>query len=252
MFRAVDRDGIRDALVERARAHPAVVGVALVGSAAGGREDEWSDVDLALQLAPDAEEPSVVEDWTRWIDEMFGVADHLDVFADGGGVRFRVFLLSSSLQIDVAFWPFARFRGTEDGFRLLFGDPAPPTSPEPPDPAREIALGWLYALHGRSAVERGRLWQAVTMLDHLRDQIVVLMCLRQGVESWHGRGVDLLPTSDTDALAAVRAGEVTARALADSRSGLVRLLLREAARHDPGRAEALGPALDAIADRRMP
>lgn len=33
-----------------------------------------------------------------------------------------------------------------------------------------IGIGWLYALHARSALARGKLWQAMIMLDDLRNQ----------------------------------------------------------------------------------
>ncbi len=48
-------------------------------------EDRWSDIDLILQLAPETDEPAVVEAWTRAIAEQYGLADILDVFS--GGVR---------------------------------------------------------------------------------------------------------------------------------------------------------------------
>src|SRR3954471_2504301 len=109
MFAAPERSQIRDELIGHARAHDRIAGAALVGSAARGEEDAWSDIDLVLQLAPDADEPAVVEAWTGWIADRFAVADKLDVMA---GARYRVFLLTSSLQIDVSFWPYAAFRGT--------------------------------------------------------------------------------------------------------------------------------------------
>jgi len=96
-------------------------------------------------------------------------------------VLYRVFVLSSSLQIDVSFCPEAQFRGTEQGFTLLFGTPRPSTEPSQPDASREIGMAWLYALYSRSAIARGRLWQATMMLDHLHDQLLVLACLRQGL-----------------------------------------------------------------------
>ena len=65
MFTAEQRSRIRDDLVELARADPDVVAAAIVGSAARNQEDQWSDIDLALRLAEEADEPTVVERWTR-------------------------------------------------------------------------------------------------------------------------------------------------------------------------------------------
>lgn len=67
------------------------MGAAVVGSAARGAEDEWSDIDLVLQLARDADETAGVDRFTLWMDAEEGTADPLDVMA--GGVRYRVFML---------------------------------------------------------------------------------------------------------------------------------------------------------------
>lgn len=244
LFTPAEREGIRAALIDRAREDPAIAGAALVGSAARDAEDDWSDVDLVLQLAPGADESAVVREWTDVVGELSPVADTFDLIA--GGVRYRVFLLESSLQIDVSFWPFEQFRATGAPFRLLFGTPAAATEPPAPDPDRFIGMGWLYALHARSAVARDRLWQATLMLDGLRDAVVALMCLRNGVPHAQGRGVDRLPADDRSKLASSRAARVGAAELELSRRELTRLLLEEIRRADDKRAERLRGAFDRL------
>ncbi len=41
-----------------------------------------------------------------------------------------------------------------------------------PDADELIGLGWVYALHVRSSLERGRVWQAEWMLIHVREQVL--------------------------------------------------------------------------------
>ena len=120
MFTSAERSRIRAELIADAESDPRISGAALVGSAARGAEDEWSDIDLLVKLDVDVDERAVVDSWTAAIDERYGIADTLDVFA--AGARYRVFLLRSSLQIDVSFWPHDKFRATEPGFTLLFGE----------------------------------------------------------------------------------------------------------------------------------
>lgn len=67
---------------------------------------------------------AVVARWTRSLGEKFGVAATLDV-TSREGVRYRVFFLGSSLQVDLSFWPRELFRATEDGFQLVFGQANP-------------------------------------------------------------------------------------------------------------------------------
>ncbi|SEP49475.1 nucleotidyltransferase domain-containing protein [Amycolatopsis saalfeldensis] len=155
MFEIAERTQVRAELIAAARRDADIVGAALVGSAARGVEDRWSDIDLVLQLADDADEPSVVARWTRSLDDQFGVADTLDVISNEG-VRYRVFLLDSALQVDLSFWPRDLFRATETGFRLVFGQANESTSPSAPDSAQVIGLAWLYEVHARSAIAGGR------------------------------------------------------------------------------------------------
>jgi hypothetical protein len=62
-------------------------------------------------------------------------------------------------------------------------------------------VGWLYALHVRSSIARGRVWQAEYMLSGMRDQVLALMCLRHGVSAVEARGIDNLPPEATTAVA---------------------------------------------------
>lgn len=123
---------------------------------------------------------------------------HMDL--TWGATIFRVFLLASTLQVDIAFWPAAEFGATAPTFRLLFGTANErPLSPAP-DAAGLIDMGWLYALHARSSIARGRVWQAEYMVSGMRDHVFALACLRHGVSAVQGRGMDSLPVETTAAL----------------------------------------------------
>lgn len=226
------------------------MGTAVVGSAARGAEDEWSDIDLVLQLARDADEAAVVDRFTHWMDTAEGTADTLDVMS--GGVRYRVFLLTSSLQVDISFWPHDEFRATTDeGFQLVLGSANPSTTPADPDLNATVGMGWLCALHARSTLARGKLWQAATMLDDLRNQILALACARHDLTAWHGREIDQLPATELAAIARTRSPEITKEALAASLARSIDLFLTEIARHDPHRAERLhNPLRSLIANER--
>ena len=216
----------------------------MVGSVATGREDAWSDIDLVLQIARDTD-PDVVA--ARWTDRLYdrGAADHLDVIA--GGVLYRVFLLASSLQVDLSFWPEDEFRGTEPGFALLFGMPQPATTPRAPDVPHLVGMAWLYALHARSAIARSRTWQAVMMLDHLRDQLLALACVRFDLNPHHGREADRLPADLLAGLADARATSTSVTDLARSHRRLLDLFAAEVAEHDAALATRLSSPLHALA-----
>lgn len=245
MFSIADRERLREDLIATARTDEGVVGAALVGSAATGREDAWSDIDLMLQIRDGADPGAVAERWTADFYARHGAVHHLDVVA--GGVLYRVFLLESSLQVDVSFWPHDQFRATEPGFKVVFGTPNPSTEPKAPDPAQMIGMGWLCALHARSAIERGRHWQAAMMLDRLRDELLALACVRHGLNHHHGREADRLPPEVLEALHHARAVSVDSAALIRSKRALLDCFAAEVALHDRALAGRLQPALDDLA-----
>jgi hypothetical protein len=71
-----------------------------------------------------------------------------------------------------------------------------------PGPAAKdiIGLAWLHALHARTCILRRRFWQAEYMISATRDHVMALACIRYGLPSAHGRGMDLLPDSITTRL----------------------------------------------------
>ncbi|MGW6448794.1 nucleotidyltransferase domain-containing protein [Lentzea sp. NPDC055074] len=188
MFTVSERDQLRRDLVNAADVDPRVVGAALTGSASVGREDRWSDIDFALSVERDVD--AVVVDWTALMYAC-GAVGHLDVRQ--GKTLFRVFLMRSTLQVDIAFWHSDEFGATGPTFKLLFGETNELPQSQQPDRDQLVGLAWLHALHARSSIARGRVWQAVYMINGMRDHVMSLWCLREGVNAVQGRGLDDLP-----------------------------------------------------------
>src|SRR5437763_194149 len=74
---------------------------ALTGSASMGREDRWSDVDLAFGGGDAAELGPALAEWTARLYERHRALHHVDVAV--GPTVYRVFLLENGLQVDLAF-----------------------------------------------------------------------------------------------------------------------------------------------------
>ena len=196
MFTPDDRSALRDALIDVARAEARISGVALTGSAALGAEDRWSDIDLAFGVASGTDRGALIAEWTDRMYRAHGAVHHMDVAA--GAALFRVFLLQSTLQVDLAFWPEAEFGAIAPTFRLVSGS----ARERPPSPAPSadglIGMAWLYALHARSSIARGKVWQAEYMISGVRDHVLALACVRHGLSAVHGRGMDSLPPELTE------------------------------------------------------
>ena len=65
MFSVLDRDRLRDRVLEIASSDPRVVAGALLGSLAHDGGDKWSDIDLMFAVTDDVPVPEVLEDWSQ-------------------------------------------------------------------------------------------------------------------------------------------------------------------------------------------
>lgn len=206
VFTTQQREQLRAELVAAAKVDARIAGAAHFGSAALGLQDRWSDIDLGLCLADKAPLDDVLGDWTARMYRDHAAVATYDV--KRGEILYRVFLLDNTLQIDLSFWPATEFRAVGPKFNLIFGVAQEPVSPPVPDSKDLIGMAWLYALHVRSSVARSRLLQAEHMLSGMRDNVLALMCKRQGLAAVQGRGLDDLPNEQK-----ARAAESLARSL---------------------------------------
>lgn len=206
MFSEQDREHTRSELVLAARTDPHIIAAAHLGSMALSCQDQWSDIDLALCLADSADYNEVLADWTRRLyTEHAAVTDH-DVRR--GTILYRVFLLENTLQVDLSFWKPTEFRAVGSKFSLIFGVAGEPIPARLPDSMELIGMGWLYGLHVRSSISRGRFLQADYMLAGMRNNVLALACKRSKVSAVQGRGLDDL----TEELR-IRAADCRARSL---------------------------------------
>jgi hypothetical protein len=125
--------------------------------------------------------------------------------------------------------PAAEFRPAGPRFRLLFGEIAPgePAFPAPPTAADLFGWGVIYALHARSCIERGRLWQAEHYIGAVRDHALSLACLRHGLPAVQARGYDDLPAEILTHFADTHVNTPEPEALRVSLAAVVRALLHE-------------------------
>ena len=228
MFTVEQRDALRDRLLRLADEDVRVVAGAAAVSLAVGGGDRFSDLDLTFAIADHVPVADALADWTRTlVDELDAV--HLTDLERAPTI-YRVFLLPDALQFDLSMTPAARFRPAGPRFRLLFGE----TTGEPALPAPPVAsdlFGWgvIYALHSRSCIERGRVWQAEHYVGAVRDHALSLACLREGLPAVQARGYDDLSAETLARFEDAHVGEVEPGALRVALAAAVLALLHEAA-----------------------
>lgn len=247
-FSPEERDRLRSGLLEHAALDRRISGAAITGSAAAGREDRWSDIDLAFGVGDAAELPAVLEDWTAHMYHRHLALHHLDVVS--GAWIYRVFLLPGALQVDLAFVPATEFRALAPTFRLMFGEANQSRDFPPEQPNGLIGFGWLYALHARSCIARGKLWQAEYMISGARDSALALSCIRHGLPAAHGRGMDLLPAGVAAQFEGALVRRLDSAELSRALAVALHGLLREIRSVDAELAERLKRALMRLTEVR--
>jgi hypothetical protein len=191
VFTVEQRERAEERILELARADSRIVAGAAVGSLATGPGDRWSDLDLTFGVAEGAAIGDVLEDLTREVVADFDAVVLFDLPFES--TIYRVFLLPGALQVDLSFTPASDFGARGPRWKLLFGEEIEREHTQPP-PASEI---FGYAVHeavrARFCIERGRFWQAVYLIDDLRDHAFALASLRRGLEAAFARGIHELP-----------------------------------------------------------
>jgi hypothetical protein len=224
VFTPEDREALRTELIEAARADPRITGAAITGSGSVGNEDRWSDIDLAFGVRDASEVESTLADFSERMYRDHHALHHVDV--PSGAWIYRVFLLPSTLQVDLAFAPATDFRARASTFRLVFGTAAEESYVVHATAEQLIGYAWLYALHVRSSIARGKPWQAEYMIGEMRNHVLQLACLRYGLPTREARGTDKLPADVTrplqDALVHSLDTEELLRAFRAATSGLIR------------------------------
>jgi hypothetical protein len=232
VFTPAERDALREALLDRARADERILAAAITGSAAVDAADEWSDVDLYFGVDDAVDRAAVVDDWTAHLAPVH----HFDLAA--ADRIYRVFLLPSGIEVDLGFTSASTFAANSPRFRVVFGEHAVDEKRSAPDASYELGLGWHHVLHARACIARGKPWQAIWLIGGIRDHTVTLACLRLGLDPWFARGADELPLDFTETLPrSTDAGELT-RALAAARERY----LEEVAERDEQLAERIRSA----------
>jgi hypothetical protein len=236
-----ERESLRTALIDAARKDSRISGGAITGSASVGAEDSWSDVDLAFGVRNPSALSAVVEDFSAAMRGRYGALDQLDV--PSGAWLYRVFLLPNTLQVDLAFAPASDFGARTPTFRRVFGQSVELPHVPPPDAGALAGWAWLYALHVRSSILRGKPWQAEHMLNGMRDNLLSLACLRHGLPARECRGTDQLPPELLAEFEATLVRSLDRLELARAFGAATDCLIDELFANDERLGERLEPAL---------
>lgn len=248
MFTTEIREQVRQRVLELARTDPRITAGALTGSMAFAAGDRWSDIDVAFGVATGISLEDVLDDWTQTFRREWNMLDHWDLRS--GPSIYRVFLLPSGLEIDVAVTPEEAFGARGPNFHPLFGTYQKLQPVEPPDAFNLIGICWHHVLHARACIERHKPWQAEYWISETRDHLLELACLRLGENAFHARGFDRLPSQVKDQLSGALVGSLEEQELRRALAVATRCLIDELEQWDAALCARLSPVLQEFGEAR--
>jgi predicted nucleotidyltransferase len=255
MFTAQERADIVALVAGLLKDDPEVEAVALVGSLVHGG-DRWSDVDIDVLVADDADVDRVA---SRWVARMYAelpVLHHLEQRL--GPFVIRGFLLRNMLEVDLAFirsdMPFTiptRLLHDRSGLGAAVLAATTPELLMQLEVANEAAFLWLDVVHAVTAVRRRRSWLAAWYVEKIRNRAFALTLSRHGHDPESFKHVDDLPSDERVPLEAALVRSLERSALLDGIEASTRGALSELHRADAELAERLeAPLLELIAEAR--
>ena len=251
IFTPSDRDAALARALERLEADRRVEAAVVTGSIGAGREDRWSDFDVAAVVADGESCEGVATDWVALVYRELPVAHHYET--SFGTTLVRGFLLSSGLVVDLAFTPSADFEVwapvrvafDRTGVATRAAAAWEPWSPEP-DRRGEAGFAWHDVVHACTAANRGRLWQSVFYLQRIRNRTLSLASERHGHDADEFTRVDDLPSGERDPLLASLIDELERNVLLGAIEVATDAFLDELRRGDRDLAHRLAPPLMAF------
>lgn len=243
-FSLTDRATVLERITAIARSDSRVTGGASVGSGSTDSMDAWSDIDVTFGLKSGTDLVLVLKEWTRLLENEFGMVHYFDV--PSGSAIYRVILFPNCLELDLSVVPENDYGARSPDFRLLFGKAVERTSFPEQSIESLIGFGWHHVLHANSAIERGRNWQAEFWISAARDNILALRCIRFGEVGAQARGVHRLPVAEVALLESTLVRSIEIPELRRALKAVASALIDEICHKDAELAERLERSLMGI------
>ncbi|MBD79536.1 MAG: hypothetical protein CL840_11515 [Crocinitomicaceae bacterium] len=228
LFKEEERTALYNQLVQIGQLDNRIIGGALVGSFAADKQDKWSDLDISFGIKGDINPKKVLDKWADLLSMDYEIIHYFDV--PHSLAIYRVLLFSSGLEVDLSVIPESEYGPKSPNFRLLFGRALENKKFPNPSIEKLRGWGWHHVMHANSSINRGKLWQAEFWISNLREHIIALKCLRFGLPSAHGRGVDQLPKSELNYLDKTLIKAIEVKELRTSLNSSTQLLVEEIAK----------------------
>ncbi len=251
MFTETARDAVLARAVALLSDDQRVEGLLLTGSLGRGQGDRWSDIDLDVVIADDADVEAVTTEWEAIAYREWPAVHHYAT--EFGTTRVRGFLLRDALLLDLAFtpigdlevWAPVQVLFDRTGHTTQVAAAWAPWSPTP-DWRGEAGFAAHDVLHACVAANRGRPWQSAYFLQRIRNRTLALASERHGYASDDFTRVDDVPADETSPMEATLVPNLRTDVLLEAINRATRGFLDELRRHDRDLADRLTEPFNAI------
>ncbi len=200
-FSPAERQGILDRLIAALEEDQAVAGALIVGSAAEGFDDVYSDIDLCAVVAHPEDVYPTSQAWGSRLEQLLPVFFSGDL-KRGPNSYLWVVLLENFLEVNLTFQHLDDLRARRGRWKVAFdrtgkieGIQQASATDRPRTDLQEayyerVRWVWHYVMHATVAAQRGQMWRALHELEQVRTKALELRGLRDGLETKRLRQVD--------------------------------------------------------------
>lgn len=203
-FTPTERQQTLEKIIAALREDTRIAGAIIVGSAAVGFEDEYSDIDLgAVVHRPEDSAPCFL-DWLHRMQAMFSIIHRFEVHP-APNIFLHGFLLEGFLEVDISFQPLDQLIARRTRWKVAFDRTGTikgimrsswqnRTEPDGSG-AYTHQLGdiWYFIMHALVSLRRGLPWRALGCLHEIRQAILSLAELNYKKEVRFSRQLDAMP-----------------------------------------------------------
>ena len=192
MYTVQDRSELLNELVEKAKNIKEVQGFILVGSGAKGFRDEYSDLDVLVVVEESVDVEKVHDNLLKFMEKNYKILKS-KIYKHEEDIFVTCFFLDNYLELDLGVWSYNKLKATKPHWRILFDNKdnikeklqqslKKHDTPE----ANEIAnysLTYIWQFIQGTVVElkRSNLIKAIKNLDVFRDDIIKILCVKNGI-----------------------------------------------------------------------
>ena len=236
LFTPIERESIKNDLVNLLNTIPEVSAAILIGSATTGYTDELSDIDIMLIVNNENKIVAVMDSVCAGIKAKYNVL----CFAQLNERKLQICLLDNFLELNFSYRTIETLEARAAAWQIIFDKTGiadsimfsthkkfEETTCKNIKNAYQSKLAeyseqiWHFIFHATAAINRGRFWKAVSELEYARNIIIELKGLRYSLSMHRNGEVDKIPNDELALLEKTLPFILTKEALKDNLNHLI-------------------------------